>query len=337
MVVKPISCIMILRLRIIGGCIQGVIELIKKFKWLVAALAVILVTLGFGLVFFLLRNSNLAARYKDTEFTVTAYNRAVLQCQAGLEFSGDKKDPDTCSAEAIENMIYLEALRQKAKEYSISVVDKVEQDYQELYKPYESEETALSLYKSDFLLDSQDIKDNLEILALEDALREKLIKSVSVTGAFASYDFFDDEEGETQAVSNATEMVNKYFKDSMQQGSSRQELVILAEKLRKENKKYDSETGSAAGIMTEQGLNESNYSEYFEEGNKLDWEKISSLEKVGDTTEVFKSPAGFVVIWRLESTSPGNYISFDDFKKEAISNSKIYSFDYIRFKTKLAL
>jgi hypothetical protein len=306
----------------------------KKIIFSSVILAVVAIAAAGGLWYYYgVVNKDVVARVGNDIITTAEYTNEQQQCIAGQKFAGVSPDVTTvgstsCSDKALEDLIYLDSLRQDATKYGINVDAQVQSDYQGLVVNYKDEATMLAAFKSNLSESKDDILKSLEVRDLEDALSDKLLKKVHVLGTFVRDDVWGDTNI-SQEEQDALALVKKYYEGPMASGASIQTLEQIADTLRKENPKYDNDVKTLTGVNdTLDSLNESNISEWFNGGDTTDWDAIKKLNKVGDVTPAFVSPDGEAVIWRLVSVNNGTYNSWDDYKKAAVSKSKTYLLSY---------
>lgn len=295
---------------------KKIIIAIVAFSVVVSIAIVVAAWLGVG--------SEVAATYGDKKVLKSDYNDFKSKCEKFYNYSSDKDQAKKCSEAELEDLILRKALETEAETRGISVSDEdINKKYKALVEPYGSENIYLATIKQSFGYTPEYVKSNIKRDILKEKLAEYLLKEVSVTGVVVRYDWSGKDYDQNSVL--AKEKLEKEFYPILKNGSNPEDIrKKIDEVVQRDGSPWNLDPVIA--LMPIDNLNEKSAQDKF--AGKEDWAAISKLQKKGDVTSVLKSSAGYMVAYRLENSTSGQFSSWDEYKKDVVSKSKKYSFDY---------
>lgn len=279
-------------------------------------------------------DQNVIAILGDKQISRTEYNDMISRCQGFASFAEDKDLQNDCQKFSLDKLIEIKALEIEAEKRGIAVSsEEVEKEYQEKVETYGGEENYKEMLAETYKTWTPGaIKINIKQDLLKLKLEPQLITKRVVWGPYVRWDY-DGNEYKDKNLPEAKKMMEKYFSGAMQKEASKDDILAKIAELRKEGEPWVKE--AVSGLMDFSDLNEATAKERFAE--EQDWAAISKLGKVGNTTDIVESQAGYVVIYKLTEITAGQYNSWDDFLKAAIEKTKAQALDarYLLVKSKI--
>lgn len=298
----------------------------KKSMLILSIFVLVFTLLAISVAYIYRTDGDFIAMLGDKKVTKTEFEDAKEKCDGFYKYNSDPKGQERCTESEIEDQILRKALEIEAEKRDITVSEEeITESYKGIVSAYKSEESYQLTMKDAYGWTPEYVRGNIKRDLLQEKLEKYLIASRDGYGVFVRWDWYIGEPSREQLPSHqapSRELLEKNLYPLVKNGASKEEIRTEIARLRTLGDPWDKAYN--IGLIPFTGLNEKKSSDVGPE----DWEAISKLQNVGDVTDIVRSSVGQFAVYRLEGKTEGQFNSWEDFKKDAVSKAKVKSVSY---------
>lgn len=259
---------------------------------------------------------------------------------AYIRYDKQKKQENEKVSErrAADELLTRVGLEVQAEKHGVTVTEDDINDYlAPAYKQYGSKELLLAYNKNLYGWDEKPLLHKAKLDILKQKLQNKMIAEVDLLGVYIRWDNHMDksEEFQKEYGRKAVERLEKDYLPRLNGGQVAGDFIKTTDvnaslPVELNNERLNKTDDPIVRYLELKSAVNDPKNDPFQHGQKASdaksaWAEIEKLEKVGDTTPVFKSDSGMYLALRIERKSEGEYISYESYLKKAIKEGKVDS------------
>ncbi len=247
----------------------------------------------------------------------------------------DKRISERRAADELMTRVGLEV---RAEKYGIGVTqDDIDSYLAPAYLQYGSRDGLLRYNQHLYGWDEKPLYHKAKLDLLKQKLQSKIIAEMDLLGVYIRWDNHMDksEEFQKEYGRKAVERLEKDYLPRLNGGQVAGDFIKTTDvnaslPVELNNERLNKTDDPIVRYLELKSAVNDPKNDPFQHGQKASdaksaWAEIEKLEKVGDTTPVFKSDSGMYLALRIERKSEGEYISYESYLKKAIQEGKVDS------------
>lgn len=239
---------------------------------------------------------------------------------------------------AADELMTRVGLEVRAEKYGIGVTqDDIDSYLAPAYLQYGSRDGLLRYNQHLYGWDEKPLYHKAKLDLLKQKLQSKIIAEMDLLGVYIRWDNHMDksEEFQKEYGRKAVERLEKDYLPRLNGGQVAGDFIKTTDvnaslPVELNNERLNKTDDPIVRYLELKSAVNDPKNDPFQHGQKASdaksaWAEIEKLEKVGDTTPVFKSDSGMYLALRIERKSEGEYISYESYLKKAIQEGKVDS------------